>query len=90
MWAVRTDDDAALGDDLVALRVGDHGALAERVDVAELLRSELVLAALVVLDLVLDSELLEDPEDALRARVVQVVLRERRARTTMIMVTGGV
>ena len=66
------DDRAGLGERLVA--VAHDGRLAERMHRAQLGRREHgLLVALVGLDLVLEAELLEQPQDALRARVVQMV-----------------
>ena len=56
------------------LAVAQHRRLAERVDLLQRLRREVRLrVALVVLDLVREAQLLEQPEDALGAGVVEVV-----------------
>ena len=66
------EDRAGLGERDVAVR--DHRRLSERVDLPERRRREHRLrVALVVLDLVGNAELFEQPEHALRARVVQVM-----------------
>ena len=65
-------DRTGLDDPLPAIL--DHRGLAERIDREELWRREPRLGvALVAPDLVGKLELLQQPEDALRARVVQVV-----------------
>jgi hypothetical protein len=54
--------------------VGDHRRLAERMHLEQLRRREHRLrVALVLLDLVRNAELLEQPQHALRAGVVEVV-----------------
>ena len=59
--------------------VGQHRRLAERMDAGELGRRQHRLGvALVFLQLVGNLELLEQPEDALRARVVEVVDGDHR------------
>lgn len=50
---------------------GDDGGFAERVDLLELRRSEVVLPELVDLEVVGQVQLLEQPEDALRAGFLQ-------------------
>jgi hypothetical protein len=57
-----------------ARAVGDHRALAERVDRGEFRRPEAGLRiALIAPDLVGQAELFQQPQDALRARVVEVM-----------------
>ena len=58
------------------LGIGNHWALSERVHPFELYRREVVRPPLVVFDLVGNRELLEEPQNPLRAGVVQVVLHE--------------
>jgi hypothetical protein len=59
--------------------VGDHGRLAERVDGAQFRRRQHRLrVALVFFDLVLQSQFFEQPENALRARIVEVVDNDHR------------
>src|ERR1019366_5027435 len=59
--------------------VGDDGRLAERVHGAKLRRREHRLpVALVALHFVLEPELLQEPEDALRAGVIEVVKDDHR------------
>lgn len=58
---MHTNDHATLSNNLVALGISNHRALAERMHLFELLRREVIRLALVVLDLVRDLKLLEQP-----------------------------
>ena len=72
------DDRARFGDGV--LSVGDDRRLAERMDLLQLGRREAGRRiALVVADLVRNLELLEKPEHALRAGVVQVMDNDHAA-----------
>ena len=73
---MRTNDHATLSNNFVALSISNHRSLSERMHLFELLRREVIRLALVVLDLVRDLKLLEQPKHTLRARVIQVVLRK--------------
>ena len=73
---MRTNDHATLSNNLIALGISNDRALAERMHLFELLRREVIRPPLVVLDLVRDLKLLEQPKHTLRARVVQMVLRK--------------
>ena len=58
----------------VSVAVGDHRRLAQRMHGAQLRRRQHGLrVALVALDLVGQAQLFQQPEDALRARVVEVM-----------------
>jgi len=66
------EDGPGLGEHEVA--IGDHRGLAERVHRAKLRRREhRSCVALVALHFVLEAELLEEPEDALRAGVIEMM-----------------
>ena len=68
---------------------GDHGRLAERVDVSQLLGREHVLAALEGLQLIGKVELLEEPDDALSAGLLEPGLVSGIVAASYIDFDGG-
>src|SRR5690242_15546603 len=84
------DDRARFGDGQIA--VGDDGRLPERMHAQELRRREARLRiARIPLDLVRDTQLLEEPEDAMGARVLEVVEGQHAYAVTAALrcATGG-
>src|SRR5205085_106139 len=73
------DDRAGLGENNIAIAY--HGRFAERMDVAQGIGGRAVRLALEALEVVRQHKLLQEPDDALRARCRQVIDRDQVLRT---------